>query len=103
MFAINRVREAANEDKAGPLQELEQLPCREAPACELKELCAQAYRTHLQSLQHVGRAREVMRAGGGTRENAVQLLRASEDELQRALQMTQQCVALQGRLMREYL
>lgn len=102
-FAINRVRDAANDQKAAPLKDLEQLPCRAAPACELKELCAQAYRVHLQSLQHVERVREVMRAGAGPRDNAVRLLETSEDELRRAREMMQACVTLQGRLTREYL
>ncbi len=102
-FTIDRLREAANEDKAVPLRELEALPCQAAPACELKQLCVQAYRTHLQSLKHLERAREVLRTGSGAREQAVQLLQVSETELQRALEMTQRCVALQGQLAREYL
>lgn len=101
---IDLLRQAPNEAKAPRLSELEKAVCQGLKTCELKALCVQAYRTHLQALDASTRARDLLRVPDGgvlvSIQAAQELARADRD-LERSRELTERCAGEQGALRRE--
>lgn len=101
VHAVDQLRTAPSDDKAGPLQELEKLACQSPPGCELMHVCSQAYRLHLAALSLTAEAKAALSAG---KDAALvdSLLQRAQRDLEHAREGAHQCVQLQGALTREY-
>lgn len=95
---INQLREAPNNAKAEPLRAAGDVPCKAAPACELQQVCVQAYRLHADAIE--------LGVSASRAETNPQLVRdvlaRAERDLALAKDGMDRCVALQGELTREY-
>lgn len=100
-YAVNQLRQAPSDAKARPLEALHQLPCSSPPACELKQVCAQAYRLHVDALSLASQAAAAIREGQ-TAHGADKLLSQAERDLEHAKEGAHQCVQLEGALARKY-
>lgn len=95
---INQLRDAPHNAKAAPLRAASDAPCKVAPACELQQVCVQAYRLHADAVQMgvvAGRAES-------SPERVRDVLERAERDLAVAKEGMERCVALQGELTREY-
>lgn len=99
--AVNQLREAAHNDKERPLAQLLAVPCTSAPACELQQVCASAYRLHADAVELGVQASKLGSDGYGPL-IAADLLKRAEKQLEDANAGSKRCVELQGELTREY-
>lgn len=100
-FAVGQLRDAANNEKNPPLSRLRAEQCSVPAACELQQVCVQAYTLHLKSIEMAQRVRQALREGTENTEAAATLLSISEKDLAKARTMMDQCVTLEGQLARE--
>lgn len=104
--AIDRLREADNDQKRAWLEQLEAEPCEKL--CALKQLCEGAYREHVAALDAIREARVYgTRLDGGHPGQQEQLLIATKlDEAERRLrasrEMSARCVESQGAVKLRY-
>lgn len=101
--AIDRVRQAPNQEKAPILTQLEEHACQAPEVCELKALCVHAYQVHLRALAAADRARQLLGTkGGGTLASiqAAQELAQAERDLKIAGELAERCAEEQGNLSR---
>lgn len=95
---INQLRDAPHNAKEAPLLAASAEPCKAAPACELQQVCVQAYRLHADAVQ-MG----VVASRAGSKPELVRdVLERAERDLALAKEGMERCVALQGELTREY-
>lgn len=100
-FAVGQLRDAANNEKRAPLERLRAERCKVPVACELQQLCAQAYGLHLDAIDTANRVRQALRDGAENKEAAATLLTISEKDLAKAKTMMDRCVKLEGELTRQ--
>jgi hypothetical protein len=96
----DRLRGAANTDKATALAELAAAPCPNAAACAMRDKCAAAYALHVDALRLIQVAKRQMDDGKG--EQAAGLLGAAEANLRDAGVKVGQCTDLAAQLRRDY-
>jgi hypothetical protein len=95
---INQLREAPHNAKTQPLRAASELGCKAAPACELQQVCVQAYRLHADAVQ-LG----VVASRAEDNPTLIRdVLERAERDLTLAKEGMARCVALQGELTREY-
>lgn len=95
-----RLRRAANPDKAAALAELAAAPCPNPAACAMRDECATAYTIHVDALRLTQAAK--LQMGDGKGEQAAGLLGAAEAGLQQAGAKVAQCTDLAAKLRRDY-
>lgn len=100
---INQVRDASGEPRAAKLAALEAAPCKTPEVCQLQQVCLQAYTLEAKTLEVVNRVKAAVLTGTGNRESGVELLSASERDLEHAHQLMVRCVEVQGELVRKHL
>lgn len=98
---VNQLRDAPHNAKEQPLSELLAAECTSAPACELKHVCASAYRLHADAVE-LGVQAGKQRPDGYGPVIAADLLKRAEKQLGDAKAGTERCVQLQGELTREH-
>jgi hypothetical protein len=99
---INQLRDASNAGKSTSLAQLESAQCSEAEACQLQQVCVQAYQLQVKSMNVAERVKQALTEGASEQAVATQLLAASEKDLKLAHDLMLQCVELQGDLERRY-
>lgn len=99
--AVNQLRDAPNNEKSVPLTMLQGESCVHPRACELKQICLQAYTLHEKSIEATNRIRELMRQNKADPQRAAELLAVSESDLEHARRLMGRCVDLQGALERD--
>jgi hypothetical protein len=95
-----RLRRAANPDKAALLAELATAPCPDRAACTVRDKCAAAYTLHVDALKLTQAAKQRMQAGEG--QQAAGLLSAAEANLKQAGVQVAQCTELTAKLRHDY-
>lgn len=101
-FAVQALRNAPHNDKGPPLERLRAEPCATGPGCELQGVCVQGYAIAERVGKTTRSVREAIANGSANLEGAGELLKLNETELVRAKRLMDECVALEGRLAREY-
>jgi hypothetical protein len=100
---IERLRRADNVDKRGPLEALTRVPCPDAEACALQDLCLRAYRLHQGSLDAIGELTEQARSPEPPPATVGQRLQRAQQDLAQAKALSEQCAEQQVRVMRKAL
>lgn len=98
---VNQLRDAPHNAKEEPLSQLLAIDCTSAPACELKHVCASAYRSHADAVDLGVQASKQGSDGYGPL-IAADLLKRAEKQLADAKAGTERCVQLQGELTRKH-
>jgi hypothetical protein len=93
-----RLRNAANPDKAAFLADLARSPCPSPAACALRDRCTAAYTLHVDGLKLTRVAKQQMQDGRG--DEAARLLGAAETKLRQAGAEVTQCTELAAALRR---
>jgi hypothetical protein len=91
--AIDRLRQAANPDKAPKLVELSKLPCSVPDVCQLRDLCVRAYEQQVEALDRIA-AVKAGREGGG--------VSAIEQQLESARKLAHECLEFELVVGRRY-
>jgi hypothetical protein len=91
--AIDRLREAANPDKAPKLTELSKLPCSVPDVCQLRDLCVRAYQQQVEALDRIAAAK----AGSGDGD-----VSAIEQKLESARKLAHECLEFELVVGRRY-
>ncbi len=97
---VDALRDAPNNAKETPLEELRRQTCSAPAACELQQICVQAYALHGRAIETTMRVRQAMRDGTGAVGAAQDLLDLTERDLAKAKTMMDRCVSLEGELAR---
>jgi hypothetical protein len=100
---IERLRRADNLDKRGPLEALTRVPCPDAEACALQDLCLRAYRLHQSSLDAIGQLEQHARSAAAPPPTVGEQLQRAERDLAQAKTLSEQCAESQVRVMRKAL
>lgn len=100
---IDRLRRADNVEKRGPLEALTRLPCPDAEACALQDLCLRAYRLHQTSLDTISALDRHARSPAPPPPNVGEQLQRAERDLAQARTLSEQCAETQVRVMRKAL
>jgi hypothetical protein len=95
-----RLRGAANPDKAAALAELAAAACPNRSACAMRDTCAAAYTLHVDALKLTQAAKQRMQDGEGVQ--AASLLGAAEANLKQASLKVGQCTELTAKLRHDY-
>jgi hypothetical protein len=100
---IDRLRRADNAAKREPLAALTRIPCPDAEACALQELCVRAYQLLQGSLDAISELEQQAHSPepppAGVRERVLR----TERELGQAKTLSEQCAEEQVRVMRKAL
>ncbi len=98
--AIEVLRNAPNEMKAGPLAELGLLACLGAEVCQVRDACHSAYQRHVDALALTASAKQQVKE----RDNhgAGKLLVSAESALSEASGLVLGCVEREGALRHRY-
>jgi hypothetical protein len=99
---VRALRDAATNAKSEPLERLRAEKCTAPPACELQQICASGYGIYERAQKATWTIREALNSGNTNVAMAKELLESNEAELGRAKQLMDQCVATEGRLIREH-
>jgi hypothetical protein len=101
---IDRLRRADNPDKRALLDALTLVPCPDATACGLKDLCVRAYRLHQTALDSIRELQVIAHADAGSVPVGVgEKLSHAESVLEQARQLTEKCAQEQVRVVRKAL
>jgi len=98
--AVEVLRNAPNEMKAGPLAELGKLSCVGPEVCGLRDACLRAYTLHVDALALTAAAKDQVAFRDNPR--AGKLLISAEQKLTEASQKVADCVAREGTLRHRY-
>jgi hypothetical protein len=98
--AIQVLRDAPNEDKEPPLKALEAASCYGPSACSLRDICARAYRQHVDALTLTQVAK--YRFASGKTAEATRLVMSAEAALREAQGKVAACVDAESALRRRY-
>lgn len=98
--AVEVLRNAPNETKAGPLAELGKLRCVGADVCGARDACRIAYTLHVDALALTAAAKDQVAFRDNPR--AGKLLISAEQKLTQASQKVADCVEREGALRRRY-
>jgi hypothetical protein len=101
MVRVRALREAASNEKAEPLERLRAESCTTSSGCELQQVCVQGYGLYERTQKTTRTIRDAVAGGNANAQMAKDLLDSNEAELGRAKALMDQCVALEGRLIRE--
>lgn len=96
--AIDRLRTAANPDKAAMLGTLEKTPCTMKDVCDLKQQCVEAYRLQVSTLAQIEGLKNGQ-LGEGQLSDQIKTLQA---QLARARDGAKNCVDAEAKLLDRY-
>ena len=98
---VNALRDAPNNGKGPPLERLRAVECSFPKTCHLQEVCTRGYQLQEDSLSAVKRLRERLKDATPEQARAgVRLLESKRKQLDVAVKLMKECVALQGDLER---
>jgi hypothetical protein len=100
---IERLRLADNRDKRAPLQALAAVPCPDAEACALQDLCLRGYRLHQSALDSIAELERQSKSDAPPPADVGQRLAKAQDDLAKAKTLTEDCADQQVRVMRKTL
>lgn len=100
---IDRLRRADNLEKRAPLEALTRVPCPDAEACALQDLCLRAYRLHQSSLDTIGQLRQHALSPAAPPAHVGADVTRAERDLAQAKTLSEQCAEEQVRVMRKAL
>ena len=95
---IERLRLADNRDKRAPLQALAAVPCPDAEACALQDLCLRGYRLHQGALDSISALERQARSDAPPPADVSQQLAQAQNDLARAKTLTEDCADQQVRI-----
>jgi hypothetical protein len=100
---IDRLRRADNVQKREPLEALTRVPCPDAEACALQDLCLRAYRLHQSSLDAIAELERQASSAAAPPPSVGERLQRAERDLTQAKALSEQCAETQVRVMRKAL
>ena len=100
---IERLRLADNRDKRAPLQALAAVPCPDAEACALQDLCLRGYRLHQAALDSIAALQRQSKSDSPPPADVGQQLAKAQDDLVQAKTLTEDCADQQVRILRKTL
>jgi hypothetical protein len=100
---IERLRLADNREKRGPLQALAAVPCPDAEACALQDLCLRGYRLHQDALDAIAALERQSKSDSPPPADVGQRLAKAQSDLDRAKTLTEDCADQQVRILRKAL
>jgi hypothetical protein len=100
---IERLRRADNGAKREPLAALAAVPCPDADACALQDLCLRGYRLHQSALDAIAALERLSRNDTAPPADVGQRLERAQSELSQAKTLTEDCAEQQVRIMRHAL
>jgi hypothetical protein len=100
MVRVRALRDAASNDKLPSLELLRAEKCATPQGCELQQVCVQGYGLYERAQKATRTIREAMAGGAANPAMVAELLQANETELGRAKALMDQCLAIEGRLIR---
>ena len=100
---IERLRRADNDAKREPLAALAAVPCPDAEACALQDLCLRGYRLHQGALDAITALDRLSRDDAPPPADVGQRLARAQSDLAQAKTLTQDCAEQQVRIMRRAL
>lgn len=100
---IERLRLADNRDKRAPLEALAAVPCPDAEACALQDLCLRGYRLHQGALDSIAELQRQSTSDAPPPPDVGQRLAKAQDDLAQAKTLTEDCADQQVRVMRKTL
>ena len=98
--AIELLRNASNEDKAGPLAALVQLGCTGPDVCATRDACVSGYTLHVEALALTQRAKAQFR--DGKTPDAAKFLLTAQEKLTEASRRVADCTDREGALRHRY-
>jgi hypothetical protein len=100
---IERLRLADNRDKRAPLEALAAVPCPDAEACALQDLCLRGYRLHQGALDAIAALERQSRSASPPPADVGQRLARAQNDLAQAKTLTEDCADQQVRVLRKAL
>jgi hypothetical protein len=100
---IERLRLADNRDKRAPLEALAGVPCPDAEACALQDLCLRGYRLHQAALDAIAALERQSKSDAPPPADVGQRLAKAQNDLAQAKTLTEDCADQQVRLVRKTL
>ena len=100
---IERLRLADNRDKRAPLDALAAVPCPDAEACALQDLCLRGYRLHQGALDSIAALERQAKSDSPPPADLGQRLTKAQNDLDRAKKLTEDCADQQVRVLRKAL
>jgi len=100
---IERLRLADNRDKRAPLEALAAVPCPDAEACALQDLCLRGYRLHQGALDAIAALERQSRSDSPPPADVGQRLAKAQNDLAQAKTLTEDCADQQVRILRKTL
>ena len=100
---IDRLRRADNRDKREPLAALAAIPCPDADACALQDLCLRAYRLHQSALDAISSLEQLSRSNTPAPSDVGQRLQQAQTDLAQAKTLSEECTEQQIRVVRKAL
>jgi hypothetical protein len=100
---IERLRLADNRDKRAPLEALAAVPCPDAEACALQDLCLRGYRLHQAALDAIAALERQSRSDSPPPADVGQRLAKARNDLAQAKTLTEDCAEQQVRVTRKAL
>jgi hypothetical protein len=112
VHAVEMTRQVSNHDKRAWLDKLRALPCKSEDVCQLKDLCTNAYDSHLKGVDSIGQALAVVSsstvsestadASVGALLDVLSSARAAQGQLRSAKQQTQACAETEAVIRQRY-
>lgn len=100
---IDRLRRADNVQKREPLEALTRVPCPDAEACALQDLCLRAYRLHQSGLDTIAELEQRAASPAPPPLAVGEQVQRAERDLAQAKTLSEQCAEQQVRVMRKAL
>jgi hypothetical protein len=100
---IDRLRRADNQAKREPLAALAAIPCPDADACALQDLCLRAYRLHQSALDAIRSLEQLSRSPTPPPSDVAQRLQQAQTDLAQAKGLSETCAEQQVRVVRKAL
>jgi hypothetical protein len=100
---IDRLRRADNQAKREPLAALAAIPCPDADACALQDLCLRAYRLHQSALDAISSLQRLSQSDGPAPPDTARRLEQAQTELAQAKTLSETCAEQQVRVVRKAL
>jgi len=100
---IDRLRRADNDAKREPLAALAAVPCPDADACALQDLCLRGYRLHQSALDAIAALDRLSRSDATPPADVGQRLAQAQRDLTQAKSLTEACAEQQIRVVRHAL
>jgi hypothetical protein len=100
---IDRLRRADNHAKRAPLAALAAIPCPDADACALQDLCLRAYRLHQSALDAISTLDNLAQSDTPPPPDVSQRLQQAQADLGQAKTLSETCAEQQVRVLRQAL